>query len=239
MKRTGEILKKAREQKGLSINEIALSLKISSKILKAIEDDDAPQLPAKTFLRGFVQSYASYLRLDVNEVLRIFQEEKGSTKPSPLIQMPDQDATLESFEKNNAEVSAPAGNNLSQEKSFKHLTKKNDDSKTLTFTILGLVLVGLIVFTKKMIDKYQKESAVSEVEVAAPLITPPNEIAADINPPTDNGSVLNQSAPGPVPDSTPLATQTPAKSLATPTPSLTPSPSASPSLTPAPSATAT
>ncbi|RZM00965.1 MAG: transcriptional regulator, partial [Pedobacter sp.] len=99
MKRTGEFLKKAREQKGLSINEIGLSLKISSKILKAIEDGDMTQLPAKTFLRGFVQSYANYLRVDVNEIMRIFQDEMGSTRPSPLIQMPERDETLETSDK--------------------------------------------------------------------------------------------------------------------------------------------
>src|SRR5215210_4560060 len=83
MKRTGEILRKEREARGLSLHEIGLSLKINSKILKAIEDGDTTQLPAKTFLRGFVQSYASYLKLNVDEVLRVFAEEMGSTRPQP------------------------------------------------------------------------------------------------------------------------------------------------------------
>ncbi len=54
MKKTGEILEKAREEKGLSLHEIGLSLKISSKVLKAIEEGDEAHLPAKTFLRGFL-----------------------------------------------------------------------------------------------------------------------------------------------------------------------------------------
>ena len=85
MKKTGEMLKKAREEKGLAINEIGLSLKISSKILKAIEEGDAAHLPAKTFLRGFVQSYATYLRMDVDAVMSSFYEEVGSTRPKPLM----------------------------------------------------------------------------------------------------------------------------------------------------------
>jgi cytoskeleton protein RodZ len=72
MKKTGEILRKAREEKGLSLNEIGLSLKISSKVLKAIEEGNERQLPAKTFLRGFVQSYANYLHLDTDKILEIF-----------------------------------------------------------------------------------------------------------------------------------------------------------------------
>lgn len=237
MKRTGEILKKAREQKGLSINEIALSLKISSKVLKAIEDGDANQLPAKTFLRGFVQSYANYLRLDVNEVLRIFQDEMGTTKPSPIIQMPEQDATLESFEKKNQESGqTPRASVPSQEKPFNSLAK-NNNSKTVTFTVLGLVLVGLIVFTKKMIDKYQKEGAVSEVEVTTPLAPPPEAASAeDGSAPADAAMELTQPSPSPVATamSTPLSTPTPSH-----TPTVTPAATSAPKPTPTPAASAT
>jgi cytoskeleton protein RodZ len=239
MKRTGEILKKAREQKGLSINEIALSLKIGSKILKAIEDGDDSQLPAKTFLRGFVQSYASFLRLDVNEVLQIFQDEMGTTKPKPLIQMPEQDATLESFEKKNNENSASHGPTPAHQKSFKSLTKTNNNSKTLTFSFLGLLLVGLIVFTKKMIDKYQKEGAVSEVEVMTPLANPPTETAAEVIPnPSPAATAMSTPLATPTPFNTPPPTATP-KPSATPTPESTPvpTPAPSPSISPSPSAT--
>lgn len=241
MKRTGEILKKAREQKGLSINEIALSLKISSKVLKAIEDGDANQLPAKTFLRGFVQSYANYLRLDVNEVLRIFQDEMGTTKPSPLIQMPEQDATLESFEKKSQEsAQVPRASSPSQEKPFNSLAK-NNNSKTVTFTVLGLVLVGLIIFTKKMIDKYQKEGAVSEVEVTTPLAPPTEGTPIDGGTGSTEAAMgLTQPSPSPVATamSTPLSTPTPSHTpTATATPAATSTPKTTP--TPAPSATAT
>ncbi|MBS1969002.1 MAG: helix-turn-helix domain-containing protein [Bdellovibrionales bacterium] len=251
MKRTGEILKKAREQKGLSINEIALSLKISSKVLKAIEDGDANQLPAKTFLRGFVQSYANYLRLDVNEVLRIFQDEMGTTKPSPLIQMPEQDSTLESMQQDKkgseSTQQTPRGSTPAQEKTYSNLANKNSNSKTVTFTALGLVLVGLIVFTKKMIDKYQKEGAVSEVEVTTPL--PPSEATPEPNAPAAEAAMgLAQPSPSPMATamSTPLSTPTPfhtpaatATPVATATPKVTPTPtpvhSATPTPTPKPS----
>lgn len=83
MKRTGEILRKAREEKDLSLHEIGLSLKINNKVLKAIEDGDMSKLPAKTFLRGFVRSYATFLNLNTEEVLAVFYEEMGSTKPTP------------------------------------------------------------------------------------------------------------------------------------------------------------
>lgn len=235
MKITGEILKKAREQKGLSINEIALSLKISSKILRSIEDGDTSQLPAKTFLRGFVQSYASYLRLDVNEVLKVFQEEMGSTNPSPLLQSSEEGGTPSSPDTKNSSAA--------QEKNLNGLAR-NSNSKTVTVTIFGLVLVGLIIFTKKMVDKYQKESAVSEVEITTPLMTLPADIVTSPTPTSDpagaTATVSPTPAPSPVATTTPLvaATTTPAVTPKA-TPTATPAPTATASPTPAPTATPT
>lgn len=252
MKRTGEILKKAREKKGLSINEIALSLKISSKVLKSIEDGDTSQLPAKTFLRGFVQSYANYLRVDVNNVLAIFQEEMGSTRPSPLIQLPEQDETLDTTEKKSGETPTPRASSPPSEKPFNSLAK-NNNSRTITFSVLGVLLVGLIVFTKKMIDKYQKEGVVSEVEVTTPLNEPaaspdqPSSAPASTSP-TPTATVMSTpfGTPTPAQNSTPVSsptpvhTPTPAATLAstpTPKPSVSPSPtsSATPKVSPSPS----
>src|SRR5581483_5797725 len=81
MKRTGSLLKEKREAAKLSLSEVALATKINPKILTAIEEGDETRLPAKTFLRGFVRSYAQYLRMDVDEVLRIYQEEVGASAP--------------------------------------------------------------------------------------------------------------------------------------------------------------
>lgn len=247
MKRTGEILKKAREKKGLSINEIALSLKISSKVLKAIEEGDTDQLPAKTFLRGFVQSYANYLRLDVNTVLNLFHEEMGTTKPSPIIQMPEQDATLDETERKSGDAASPrATTSSSSEKTFSGLSK-NNNSRTITFTILGAVLVGLIVFTKKMIDKYQKEGVVSEVEITTPLEGTADATSAAVSAsPSPMSTAMSTpfATPTPTQNSTPLSTPTPTHSVSptpglTPKPSVTPSPSITPSPTVKPSATPT
>jgi cytoskeleton protein RodZ len=250
MKRTGELLKKAREQKGLSISEIGLSLKISSKILKAIEDGNLNQLPAKTFLRGFVQSYANYLRLDVNEILRIFQDEMGSTRPSPLIQMPERDETLETSDKIQP-VSNPTKSNPSSEKPLNSLAKSHS-SRTVSLSILCVVLVGAIIFAKKMIDKYQKEGTISEVEVTTPLPTStesnpsatPMAIAA-MSTPLPTPTLTNMTpAPTPLAKATPIPTPTPNPSVmpsptATPKPSPTPSPTPTPTPTPTPKPTAT
>lgn len=166
MKKIGELLKAEREKKGLSLHEIGMNLKINPKILKAIEDGDEKQLPAKTFLRGFIRSYAQYLKIDVEEILKLFQE---NTQTASVPQVADQ--TPES-----ASV-AP----IVREKPL----KKNEEpqltpgSNNRVYTIIGaLVLLVAIAFVAKMIDKYQKESELPTVEVD-PIQTDSNPNPAD------------------------------------------------------------
>ncbi|MCM2281484.1 MAG: helix-turn-helix domain-containing protein, partial [Bdellovibrionaceae bacterium] len=89
MKTTGQILKENRERKGITLNEVALATKINVKVLTAIEEGDSDRLPTKTFLRGFVRSYARYLGLDEEAILSSFYEEMGSTKPKLNVQNPE------------------------------------------------------------------------------------------------------------------------------------------------------
>jgi cytoskeleton protein RodZ len=60
----GGVLRAAREARGYSIAEIAQALKFGVRQLEALENDDYASLQGTTFIRGFVRSYARYLKLD-------------------------------------------------------------------------------------------------------------------------------------------------------------------------------
>lgn len=89
MKKTGQILREARQAQGISIQEVSVHLKINNRILRALEEGDREQLPAKTFLRGFVRSYSQFLKLDENEILALFQSEMGTTHPNMVTKQVD------------------------------------------------------------------------------------------------------------------------------------------------------
>ncbi len=284
MKKTGEILKKAREEKGLSLNEVGLSLKISSKVLKAIEDGDEKNLPAKTFLRGFVKSYASYLRLDADKVLETFYEEYGSTRPQPYIRPTNEpikevlhetkpstteeaaekvpakpvEKPVEKVEKPTPEAtvtpirsvqSTPSAPTTKAEPYSPLQEKKN--TKTIVICVIGALLVGLILFTKKMIDKYTKEAEVPVAQVeqtmegatpvatAAPVESMTPEPTPQASPLSDLTKKPTATVPAtmatpkatPVttnttekvnPAATPLVSATPAKATPAPTPAQSP-----------------
>jgi hypothetical protein len=60
----GSSLKDARLRQGLDLAEAELATKIRSKYLSALEDERFDSLPAQTYVKGFLRSYAEYLGLD-------------------------------------------------------------------------------------------------------------------------------------------------------------------------------
>jgi flagellar biosynthesis protein FlhG len=61
---TGSVLRRYREERGVSLREIANQSKIGTRYLEYIEGDRLDMLPAAVYLRGFLQEYARALGLD-------------------------------------------------------------------------------------------------------------------------------------------------------------------------------
>lgn len=70
----GEYLRKQREIRGFSLEEIAEQTKISLRALRAIEAEDWEVLPAEIYVRGFIRSYCETIGLDPQEALLRFEE---------------------------------------------------------------------------------------------------------------------------------------------------------------------
>ncbi len=61
---TGAALRRFREARGVSLEEIAHKSKISSRFLRYIEDERFDMLPAPVYLRGFLSEYARAVGLE-------------------------------------------------------------------------------------------------------------------------------------------------------------------------------
>ncbi|NPA48528.1 MAG: helix-turn-helix domain-containing protein [Thermodesulfobacteria bacterium] len=72
--RFGEYLRKQREIRGFSLDEIAEQTKISLRALRAIEAEDWEILPAEIYVRGFIRCYCETIGLDPHEALLRFEE---------------------------------------------------------------------------------------------------------------------------------------------------------------------
>src|SRR6266571_706436 len=60
----GSSLREARLRQGLDFPEAEQATKIRGKYLRALEDEQFQVLPAQTYVKGFLRTYAEYLGLD-------------------------------------------------------------------------------------------------------------------------------------------------------------------------------
>ena len=69
----GETLRRERQRRNMELDQVSRELKISSRLLQAIEDENFDQLPAGVFAKSFVRQYARMLGLDEDEASREVQ----------------------------------------------------------------------------------------------------------------------------------------------------------------------
>ena len=68
----GARMRQAREQRGVSLRQIAERTKISVSQLEALERNDISRLPGGIFSRAFVRSYAAEIGVDPEQTVREF-----------------------------------------------------------------------------------------------------------------------------------------------------------------------
>lgn len=72
--KVGQLLRSARLEQGISVQDVARQLRFSAKQVTALEEDKYDQLAGGTFLRGFVRNYAKLLQLDEAPLLRVLEK---------------------------------------------------------------------------------------------------------------------------------------------------------------------
>ncbi len=80
VKTLGQKLEAARKRKKFTLEEVEEATKIRARYLKAMEDDNYRRLPGPVYLSGFLTSYAEFLGLSVDEVVKQYKAESGIVK---------------------------------------------------------------------------------------------------------------------------------------------------------------
>lgn len=83
----GELLARAREERQLSVSEVAGALHIRPRYITALEEGDIAQIPGLPYAKGYLTRYAAFLALDRVEILRRFDMVEASTN-TPHFFMP-------------------------------------------------------------------------------------------------------------------------------------------------------
>jgi cytoskeletal protein RodZ len=143
----GERLRAAREEKGLSLEDIAAQTRIPLRHLESIETAEWDKLPAPTYTTGFAKSYASSVGLDRTEIGEQLREEMGGQRFAS--------STPEVFEPADPARTMPRG---------------------LVLGAIGAVLVLILVMTwlnKRSLDQPEENASAPQAEATAPAQQPP------------------------------------------------------------------
>lgn len=196
MKITGELLKAERVNQKLSVSEVAHSLKLTQRVVNALEAGDLDKLPAKAFVRGFVKSYAELLKMDSEIVLRQFQEEMGSTipypksaapiEPEPVVEAPPLTTETEQIKSARPALKQTSQNytdNTASDK-VKPMILNQDNRKSIIVMLAGAVgLILVILGTNKIINHFQEKQRQAEEVASAQSTLPSSSTLSPIAPP--------------------------------------------------------
>ncbi len=98
----GDKLRKQREQRGLELDAISNTTKISSRMLRAIEEERFDLLPGGVFNKGFIRAYARQVGLDEEEAVTDYLTALRESQIQAQTVTPD-------FRSHMAKPSPPAG----------------------------------------------------------------------------------------------------------------------------------
>ena len=70
----GRILRRAREARGYDLQSVSQVLRVRFLYLDAIEKDMYDRLPGPVYALGFIRTYADYLGLDAERIVRRYKK---------------------------------------------------------------------------------------------------------------------------------------------------------------------
>jgi cytoskeleton protein RodZ len=167
----GDKLRREREMRGVSLEEIAESTKIGTRSLRALEEDDFEKLPGGIFNKGFVRAYSRFLGLDEDETVADFEA---------------------AFKEYRLANGYPDDRQVEQE-------PEPEPSKTPWSLIAALVLIVAVAVAGYFlrghgIDVFRSQSKPEPVSQAPPSVSPPPAAPTPINSATQSSAVAPAAA---------------------------------------------
>lgn len=93
----GEKLRREREKRRITLQQLATRTKISANLLKSLEQGDCARWPGGIYSRAFVRAYAQAIGLDPEETVALFAEcyPAFAAQPDPVEEPQPDETALE------------------------------------------------------------------------------------------------------------------------------------------------
>lgn len=158
----GAPFKTTREKLGLSLHDVSIATKINPRILKALEEGDKSGLPPNSFARGFIRSYAAYLKIESKPILDAF----NLNEVAPVIAQPK---PTEEISNSAAEIP----NVKPRERDARRDVPNDPTIKSKLYISAALFVLVIIIFgIKQVFDKYAQERVIAPLPTQQKPIEP-------------------------------------------------------------------
>lgn len=174
----GAFLRERREDRSVSLEDVARVTKIPSRSLERLEAGSFESLPADVFVRGFVKSYASCVGLDPEELVQRYvdarspKKERGERTVSRVDVLPRPPAQAAS-----AASAREAGNPLTRAgdflaRSFMDRGEQEPGSRkgTVTLAVIILVIVATLTMSYLLRRPSHSGDGVTRADTAEKLL---------------------------------------------------------------------
>ncbi|MBI2682785.1 MAG: helix-turn-helix domain-containing protein [Acidobacteriales bacterium] len=184
----GERIQREREMRSITLEEISESTKISTRFLRALEEEQFSRLPGGIFNKGFVRAYARFLGIDEEQAVADFVAVEEQFNKEQEIKQPG----------------APGSNRevLAAMKAVSEVDplESHPSNGFLVAAVILVSLLGIGGFVYKYLDSRPSPATISE-----PASSPAKSTAAPVQSPATQPSVSNGNGASSNPD-TPVLT---------------------------------
>lgn len=159
----GEILRAAREEKQLSLEDIQEITKIQKRYLAAIETDDYQLLPGKFYARAFIREFALAVNIDPLELLEEFDESEVFANETESVQYTRLSRSRRS-------------DNMRGSSILSYLP-----TLIVIILIIGILFVGWSLYQKTLINNDDQKQHLGDDQIIRDKSTPPvdDDVTAD------------------------------------------------------------
>lgn len=175
----GDRLRRQRELRGVSLEEISQSTKISTRLLRALEDQQFERLPGGIFNKGFIRAYARYLGIDEDEAIAEYLEVAAHDDPD--VRVIAEQSSPQRFARSNSDVEPAAGGS----------------SPLVSFLVIVVVIIGAAggwqVYKERQPARSQ-QTATSHISGSSAPAFASGPVATQANGSNQGGSSLRSAA---------------------------------------------
>jgi cytoskeletal protein RodZ len=204
----GEELRHRREQRGISLAEIAEATRIGTRFLKAIETDNFSILPGGIFTRSFIRAYAKHVGMNEDEAIGLYlqqvagptiEQQDGKNEPVNQTSLPEK-TTKPPASPFPAKPAAPV---TTSSRRFEPVAFRQSPSRTNWPTIV--IGAGIVIFIVIIVVALVKQLNQGGAETDSQATSVPQKNAPPKQAPQNEPQPTTQ--PGSSASSTPASTQ--------------------------------